>query len=184
MNLTKSSSEFVNFTESGSILIFPQKQAFSVSRQNHRKPLISGRHSVLLCTFFPSHRAIHLCYNKIQNKQSLLRGLFPLLMLAAEGAATMAKHPRNRRPFRLLRRLALAVILPVAAFAEGSLVVYTPNPDEEITYILNTFAEKYDVDVELQSMGTGVCYTRMDSEKANPQADVMFGGVETTWTHD
>ena len=52
--------------------------------------------------------------------------------------------------------LALAVILPVAAFAEGSLVVYTPNPDEEITYILNTFAEKYDVDVVLQSMGTGV----------------------------
>ena len=93
------------------MLIFPKKQASGISRQNHRKPLISGRHSVLLCTFFPSHRAIHLCYNKIQNKQSLLRGLFPLLMLAAEGAATMAKHPRNRRPFRLLRRLMLAVLL-------------------------------------------------------------------------
>ena len=89
-----------------------------------------------------------------------------------------------RKLLSLALVLALAVILPVAAFAEGSLVVYTPNPDEEITYILNTFAEKYDVDVELQSMGTGVCYTRLDSEKANPQADVMFGGVETTWTHD
>ena len=89
-----------------------------------------------------------------------------------------------RKLLSLALVLALAVILPVAAFAEGSLVVYTPNPDEEITYILNTFAEKYDVDIELQSMGTGVCYTRLDSEKANPQADVMFGGVETTWTHD
>lgn len=89
-----------------------------------------------------------------------------------------------RKLLSLALVLALAVILPVAAFAEGSLVVYTPNPDEEITYILNTFAEKYGVDVELQSMGTGVCYTRLDSEKANPQADVMFGGVETTWTHD
>ena len=72
-----------------------------------------------------------------------------------------------RKLLSLALVLALAVILPVAAFAEGSLVVYTPNPDEEITYILNTFAEKYDVDVELQSMGTGVCYTRLDSEKAN-----------------
>lgn len=80
--------------------------------------------------------------------------------------------------------LALLAVLPASALADGSLVVYSPNPDEEITNILNTFAEKYDVEVELQALGTGVCFTRLDSEKANPQADVMFGGVETTWTHD
>lgn len=88
-----------------------------------------------------------------------------------------------RKWLSLALLLAMA-ILPVCAFADGTLVVYSPNPDEEITNILNTFAEKYDVDVELQAMGTGVCFTRLDSEKANPQADVMFGGVETTWTHD
>ena len=57
--------------------------------------------------------------------------------------------------------LALAIVLPVCAFAAGSLVVYTPNPDAEITYILNTFAEKYDVEIEMLSMGTGECYTRL-----------------------
>ena len=34
-----------------------------------------------------------------------------------------------RKLLSLALVLALAVILPVAAFAEGSLVVYTPNPD-------------------------------------------------------
>ena len=79
--------------------------------------------------------------------------------------------------------IALAMVLAsTAALAEGSLVVYSPNPTEEITNILDTFAAKYGVEVELQSMGTGDCFTRLDAEKANPQADVMFGGVELTWT--
>ncbi len=88
------------------------------------------------------------------------------------------------RKWLSLALLLAMVILPVAAFADGTLVVYSPNPDEEITNILNTFAEKYNVEVELQPMGTGECFTRLDSEKGNPQADVMFGGVESTWTHD
>ena len=89
-----------------------------------------------------------------------------------------------RKLFSLALVLALAVILPVSAFAAGNLVVYTPNPDAEIQFILNTFAEKYDVEVEILSMGTGECYTRLMAEKDAPIADVMFGGVETTWTHD
>ena len=88
---------------------------------------------------------------------------------------------------RKLFALVLALVLSltaVSAFAEGSLVVYTPNPDAEIKYILNTFAEKYDVEVEMLSRGTGECYTRLLAEKDAPIADVMFGGVESTWTHD
>lgn len=81
--------------------------------------------------------------------------------------------------------LAMAMMLTaVSALADGSLVVYSPNPSEEIENILNTFAEKFNVEVDLQAMGTGECFTRLDAEKSNPQADVMFGGVETTWTHD
>ena len=82
---------------------------------------------------------------------------------------------------------AMAASMSVSALAAskgGTLVVYSPNPDEEITNIRDTFAEKYDIDVELQSMGTGACYTKPDSEQDNPQAAVLFGGVETTWTHD
>ena len=88
---------------------------------------------------------------------------------------------------RKLIALVLTLILAfaaVSAVAEGKLVVYTPNPDAEIQFILNTFAEKYDVEIEMLSMGTGECYTRLMAEKDAPIADVMFGGVETTWTHD
>ena len=88
---------------------------------------------------------------------------------------------------RKLIALVLTLILAfaaVSAVAEGKLVVYTPNPDAEIQFILNTFAEKYDVEIEMLSMGTGECYTRLSAEKDAPIADVLFGGVETTWTHD
>ena len=89
-----------------------------------------------------------------------------------------------RKVLSLLVALMLVLALSVPALAEGKLVVYSPNPDEEIENFLNTFAEKYDVEVDLQPMGTGECFTRLDGEKANPQADVMFGGVELSWTHD
>ena len=88
---------------------------------------------------------------------------------------------------RKLSALLLALVLTlscVSAMAEGNLVVYTPNPDAEIKYILNPFAEKYGIEVEMLSMGTGECYTRLLAEKKAPIADVMFGGVESTWTHD
>ena len=88
---------------------------------------------------------------------------------------------------RKLIALVLTLILAltaVSAMAEGKLVVLTPNPDAEIQNILNPFIEKYGVDVELMSMGTGNCYTKLLAEVENPTVDVMFGGVESTWTHD
>ena len=58
----------------------------------------------------------------------------------------------------------------------GSLVIYSPNSDAlvEAAY---TFGEKYGIEVEVQSMRTGECTERIVSEAANPQADVMYGGV-------
>ena len=88
---------------------------------------------------------------------------------------------------RKLIALVLTLILAltaVPALAEGKLVVLTPNPDAEITHILEPFAEKYGVEIELMSMGTGNCYTKLLAEVENPTVDVMFGGVEATWTHD
>ena len=67
--------------------------------------------------------------------------------------------------------------LAVPAFAKGNLVVYSPNSDGEIQNILYPFGEKYDIKISLQSMGTGECVSKITAEKANPQADVMFGGV-------
>ena len=91
-----------------------------------------------------------------------------------------------RKVLSMIMALALiaALALPVCAMADGKLVVYSPNPDEELNNILKPFGEKYNIEIELQTMGTGDCFTRLDAEKENPQADVLFGGVEPNWTHD
>lgn len=59
----------------------------------------------------------------------------------------------------------------------GKLVVYSPNTDGEIEGILMYFGDKYNIEIDIQSMGTGEVLSKLQAEKANPQADVMFGGM-------
>lgn len=76
--------------------------------------------------------------------------------------------------------MALAMLLSVtAALAdeEKVLVIYSPNSDTEVDNIIPAFEAATGIKVELLSMGTGECVTRIDSEKGNPQADVMWGGM-------
>lgn len=75
--------------------------------------------------------------------------------------------------------LTLTMILGVAGAlaAEKTLVIYSPNSDTEVENIIPAFEEKTGIKVELLSMGTGECITRIDSEKDNPKADVMWGGM-------
>lgn len=58
----------------------------------------------------------------------------------------------------------------------GNLVIYSPNSDPliEVAY---AFGEKYNIAVEVVSAGTGECLERISAEKDNPQADVMYGGM-------
>ena len=58
----------------------------------------------------------------------------------------------------------------------GDLVIYSPNSDPliEVAY---TFGEKYGINVEVVSAGTGECLERVSAEKDNPQADIMYGGM-------
>jgi len=58
----------------------------------------------------------------------------------------------------------------------GSLVVYSPNTDA-LANAINVFGDKYGIDVTILSMGTGECLQRIVSETENPQADIMYGGV-------
>jgi iron(III) transport system substrate-binding protein len=58
----------------------------------------------------------------------------------------------------------------------GSLIVYSPNTDALVDAV-NVFGTKYGVDVTVLSMGTGECLERIVNEAGNPQADVMYGGV-------
>ena len=58
----------------------------------------------------------------------------------------------------------------------GSLVIYSPNSDAlvEVAY---AFGEKYGIEVEVQSLGTGEALEKIVAEAENPQADVLYGGV-------
>lgn len=65
-----------------------------------------------------------------------------------------------------------------------SLVVYSPNSEGLIASTIPAFEEKYDIKVDLIQAGTGELFTKMDSEKNNPVADVMFGGAYSTFTQN
>ena len=63
-----------------------------------------------------------------------------------------------------------------AAKGGGKLVIYSPNSDKLVDAAY-TFGEKYGIEVEVLSMGTGQVIERVKSEAGNPQADVWYGGV-------
>jgi len=65
-----------------------------------------------------------------------------------------------------------------------SLVVYSPNSEGLIASTIPAFEEKYDIKVDLIQAGTGELFTKMNSEKNNPVADVMFGGAYSTFTQN
>ena len=80
-----------------------------------------------------------------------------------------------KRIFALL--LVVILTLSAAALAEGKLVLYYSHAAEWSDPIIQGFEDKYDVDVELVSLGTGECLSRIRAEAANPQADIVWGGV-------
>lgn len=62
----------------------------------------------------------------------------------------------------------------------GRVVVYSPNSNGEINAIRPGFTTKYpNVTLEIVSLGTGDCLSRIAAEKENPQCDVMWGGMNT-----
>lgn len=58
----------------------------------------------------------------------------------------------------------------------GTLVIYSPNSDA-LVEVAETFGELYGVDVQIQSMGTGECLEKIVAEAENPQADILYGGL-------
>lgn len=63
------------------------------------------------------------------------------------------------------------------ATSTDSLVVYSPNSEGLINAVIPAFEEKYNVKVELIQAGTGELFTKLESEKNSPVADVIFGGA-------
>lgn len=68
-----------------------------------------------------------------------------------------------------------------AAIAGGSLVIYSPNSEDMINVIIPLFEKETGIKVELISMGTGEMFTRIESEKDNPNADIAWGGGRATF---
>ncbi|MDR2098135.1 MAG: ABC transporter substrate-binding protein [Spirochaetaceae bacterium] len=58
----------------------------------------------------------------------------------------------------------------------GKLVIYSPNSELLVNTIIPAFEKSSGVTVELISAGTGECWKRIESEKNNPIADVIWGG--------
>ncbi len=67
---------------------------------------------------------------------------------------------------------------------EGSkkLVVYSPNSEGLMNAVIPLFEEKYGIEVEEIQAGTGELIKRLQAEKDDPQADVMFGGSYSQYT--
>ena len=55
-------------------------------------------------------------------------------------------------------------------------MIYSPNSEGLLNATIPLFEEKYGVNVELIQAGTGELVKRIQSEKNDPYADVLFGG--------
>ncbi len=92
---------------------------------------------------------------------------------------------------RLFVLLVLFTVIATSVFANGdketkatkasnSLVIYSPQADSERgEWILNKCKEATGLDVQFLTAGGGELSDRLIAEKKNPQADIVFGLVQT-----
>lgn len=62
----------------------------------------------------------------------------------------------------------------------GNLTIYCPHPLEFIDPLVKEFEVKTGVSVEVIAAGTGELMKRVESEKDNPLADILWGGTIST----
>ena len=76
----------------------------------------------------------------------------------------------------------LLAVLTLAGCGDGRtpLVLYSPHGRDLLELLETRFEElNPDVDVRWLDMGSQEVYDRVRSERANPQADIWFGGPDT-----
>ena len=74
----------------------------------------------------------------------------------------------------VLVALSVVVALPVKGFAKD-LVIYSSVDEENAKKILNDFSKTTGIKAQMVFLSTGPALSRIEAEKANPQADVWFG---------
>ena len=91
----------------------------------------------------------------------------------------VCSHSRTRTFTHLSSASALLLLGSAACQGDGRtpLVIYSPHGRDLLTLFEQRFeTHRPDVDVRWLDMGTQEVYDRIRSERANPQADVWFGG--------
>ena len=89
------------------------------------------------------------------------------------------------KTFKKLSVLLLAIFMLTACGSSSSdsenLVIYSPNSEGIINAVIPLFEQETGIKVEIVSAGTGELMKRIESEQANPYADVLFGGGYTQY---
>ena len=67
-------------------------------------------------------------------------------------------------------------LLTTASAESDKLTVYTAFPESEVIYYFNKFTEETGIRIEYIRLSAGEMLTRVEAEKDNPQAALMFGG--------
>jgi len=99
---------------------------------------------------------------------------------------------KKKNILSLITLLALLLIVVTACTSEEApagneleetdkLVIYSPNSENLLNSTIPLFEEKYGVEVEVISAGTGEVFKRLQGEKNNPYADVAYGGAYATY---
>ena len=77
--------------------------------------------------------------------------------------------------FLFLTALLVLTLCAGAALADGKVVVYSPHGEDILNDITDWFMEETGIEVEYLFMGGGELADRLRAEKANPQADIIYG---------
>jgi iron(III) transport system substrate-binding protein len=84
---------------------------------------------------------------------------------------------------RVLAAAAVTVLLAAgAAFGQGKVVVYSPHGQDMLADLADQFKAETGITMEFLTAGGGELVDRVRAEKANPQADVMYGNPSSVFS--
>ena len=72
--------------------------------------------------------------------------------------------------------IVLMAMTAAASADSNKLTIYTAFPESEVIYYFNKFTAETGIQIEYIRLSAGEMLTRVEAEKENPQAALMFGG--------
>ena len=71
---------------------------------------------------------------------------------------------------------AMCIITAAVSADSNKLTVYTAFPESEVIYYFNKVTQETGIEIDYIRLSAGEMLTRVEAEKENPQAALMFGG--------